>query len=109
MTDVKRLGVVGAGQMGRGIAQVAARTGCEVVLLDATRELADAGKERIARDLGRLVDKGKLAAQDKEATLERIHPAGELRRPARGGPGRSRPRPRRRRSSWRSSGSWTGP
>jgi 3-hydroxybutyryl-CoA dehydrogenase len=72
--DVRQLGVVGAGQMGRGIAQVAAQAGLDVLLLDATRELAEGGKQRIAKDLDRLVDKQKLGEAERDAVLERIHP-----------------------------------
>lgn len=63
--------------MGRGIAQVAAQRGHRVHLLDASQELADEGRQRIAGALDRLVDKGKLAGGDRDATLERIEPAGD--------------------------------
>jgi 3-hydroxybutyryl-CoA dehydrogenase len=76
MSQVKTLGVVGAGQMGRGIAQMAASRGIDVLLLDATSELAQKGKQRIATDLGKLVQKGKLAAEERDGLLERIHPVG---------------------------------
>jgi NAD(P)-dependent dehydrogenase (short-subunit alcohol dehydrogenase family) len=66
---------VGAGQMGRGIAQVAAATGFDVVLCDATRELAEAGKAQIAAILGKQVDKGKLKAEERQALLDRIETA----------------------------------
>jgi 3-hydroxybutyryl-CoA dehydrogenase len=62
--------------MGRGIAQVAAATGCEVVLCDATLALADDGKAQIATALGKLVDKGKMPSTDRDALLERIRTAG---------------------------------
>jgi 3-hydroxybutyryl-CoA dehydrogenase len=75
LSSVRRFGVIGAGQMGRGIAQVAAGSGCEVVLCDATLALADGGKAQIATALGKLVDKGKMAAADREALLARIRPA----------------------------------
>lgn len=73
--SVRRFGVIGAGQMGRGIAQVAAASGHDVVLVDAARALADKGKDQIAVALGKLVDKGKLPAADRDATLARIQPA----------------------------------
>jgi 3-hydroxybutyryl-CoA dehydrogenase len=72
---IRRIGVVGAGQMGRGIAQVAAATGFDVVLCDATRELADAGKAQIAAILGKQVDKGKLKGEERQALLDRIETA----------------------------------
>lgn len=62
--------------MGGGIAQVAAQSGLEVVLCDATADLAAKGKDKIAKILARLVDKGKLSADDRMATLERIACAG---------------------------------
>lgn len=66
-----RLGIVGAGQMGAGIAQVAALAGVTVVLSDGTKELAERGKKSIAAQLGKQVEKGKLAqeAADKANAL----------------------------------------
>lgn len=71
--SIKVFAVIGAGQMGQGIAQVAAETGYKVHLLDASQEQADAGKARIAKGLDRLVTKGRLEEADRDATLERIH------------------------------------
>src|SRR3972149_10907489 len=73
--DVKTVGVVGTGQMGGGIAQVAAQAGLEVVLLDAQKELAERAKARIADILGKLVAKGKLDASARDQALERLPPA----------------------------------
>jgi 3-hydroxybutyryl-CoA dehydrogenase len=70
--SVRRFGVIGAGQMGRGIAQVAAASGYDVVLCDTTRALADAGRTQIATALGKLVDKGKMTTADRDALLGRI-------------------------------------
>jgi 3-hydroxybutyryl-CoA dehydrogenase len=75
VSSVRRVGVIGAGQMGRGIAQVAAASGCEVFLCDASRALAEGGKAQIATALGKLVDKGKMTATDRDALLERIQAA----------------------------------
>lgn len=61
--------------MGRGIAQVAAGSGFEVVLCDATRALAEAGKAQIGGILAKQVDKGKLAGTERQALLDRIEPA----------------------------------
>jgi len=74
MANIKRFGVIGAGQMGRGIAQVAAQSGLEVPLLDVSREAADKGRERIERTLGRLVEKGRIEAAERDAVLSRIRP-----------------------------------
>jgi 3-hydroxybutyryl-CoA dehydrogenase len=75
--DVNVLGVIGAGQMGGGIAQVAAQAGLEVILVDADQKLAEKGKAKIAAQLEKLVQKGKAQAADVAATLERIKPAGD--------------------------------
>ena len=77
MADIQVFGVIGAGQMGRGIAQTAAQSGYRVPLVDASKELAEKGRDRIARDLGRLVDKGKLEASERDAVLERVLPSAE--------------------------------
>jgi 3-hydroxybutyryl-CoA dehydrogenase len=74
---IKTIGVIGAGQMGGGIAQVAAQSGIEVVLLDAKPELAEKGKAKIAELLGKLVAKGKLDAYARDQAIERIHPSGD--------------------------------
>jgi len=72
---VERLGVIGAGQMGRGIAQLAASHGLSVVLADAGRDLADRGKAVVAGQLAALVEKGKVTPAAREAILDRIRPA----------------------------------
>lgn len=72
---IETFGVIGAGQMGRGIAQVAAATGFRVLLADANAALAEKGKAQIAAQLDRLVEKGKLPAADRDATVARIVPA----------------------------------
>jgi 3-hydroxybutyryl-CoA dehydrogenase len=69
MIDVKRIGVVGAGQMGRGITQVSLQAGYEVVLVDVNMALVEAGVERMTRDLDRLVEKGRLPAEERDAAL----------------------------------------
>jgi 3-hydroxybutyryl-CoA dehydrogenase len=74
VSAVRRFGVIGAGQMGRGIAQVAAAAGYDVVLCDATRVLAEGGKAQIASSLAKLVDKGKMTGVDRDALLGRIEP-----------------------------------
>ena len=70
--DVRTFGVIGAGQMGSGIAQVAATCGLKVILNDIKQEFVDRGKAGIAANLQRSVDKGKLAAEDHEKILGRI-------------------------------------
>lgn len=73
-TTVRKLGVLGAGMMGAGIAQVAAAAGIEVVLLDRSDEAAAKGKDYAARNLKRDVEKGRLAPEAAEALLARIAP-----------------------------------
>ncbi len=75
---VRRMAVVGAGQMGGGIAQVAAQAGIEVALADATPELAQKGLERLGAALAKLVEKGKMAAAERDALLARVRPARSL-------------------------------
>lgn len=72
LAAIHTVGVLGAGQMGAGIAQVAAQTGYTVLLADVSQERADAGKAGIAKQLGRLVEKGKLGAGDRDEIVGRI-------------------------------------
>lgn len=59
--------------MGQGIAQVAAQSGMKVLLLDAKLEFAEKGKAAIAKQLGKAVEKGKLAKEDADAAIARLH------------------------------------
>jgi len=72
------MGVLGAGQMGRGIAHVAAAAGIEVVLCDASLELAEKGKSLINAIVGKQAEKGKISADDHKALVDRITPAGGM-------------------------------
>jgi 3-hydroxybutyryl-CoA dehydrogenase len=72
------VGVVGAGIMGAGIAEVAARRGCDVLVRETTPELARAGRDRIAASLERAVSRGKLPAADRDAALARIRTTTDL-------------------------------
>ena len=74
--DIRTIGVLGAGQMGGGIAQVAAAAGYDVVLCDASQELAEKGRSKIAAILGKQVEKGKIKAEDKDALVARIKCVG---------------------------------
>jgi 3-hydroxybutyryl-CoA dehydrogenase len=78
MTAIGRIGVVGAGTMGHGIAQVAVQSGYEVVLADTVPEALERGVAQVAKGLGRLVDKGKLAADARDQALSRLEPAADL-------------------------------
>jgi len=76
--ETGKLGIVGAGQMGSGIAQVGAQIGLDVVLTDANQQLADQGKQRIDKGLGRLVEKGKMTAEERSGILGRIRTVGGI-------------------------------
>jgi len=67
--NVTKLGVVGAGQMGQGIAQVAAQAGVDVTIVDAAPDFAIAGVGKIKKQLDRLVEKGKMDAAARDATM----------------------------------------
>lgn len=71
---MKSIGIIGAGQMGAGIAQVSAQAGYRVLLSDVDIERASAGKAGIAKALTRLVDKEKLTAEARDACLTLIEP-----------------------------------
>jgi 3-hydroxybutyryl-CoA dehydrogenase len=75
MTSV---GVIGAGQMGAGIAQVSAAAGHPVLLSDVSLERAEVGKAGIAKALGRLVEKEKVTAEARDATLANITPVDDV-------------------------------
>jgi len=75
--DIKTLGVVGAGTMGGGIAQVAATTGFDVLLHDVTPELLDRSLKIMDKSVSKLIEKGKIK-EDKAAILGRVKPATSL-------------------------------
>ncbi|BDG16642.1 3-hydroxyacyl-CoA dehydrogenase family protein [Thermus brockianus] len=70
--EVKTIGVVGAGQMGSGIAQVAAQAGYEVVLVDVAESFLERGLTAIRRSLGKFLEKGRISQEAYEETLGRI-------------------------------------
>lgn len=72
MADIQRLGVVGAGLMGSGIAEVHARAGLDVTVTELTRPALDAGKASIEKSLQRGVRSGKLSENDADAALGRL-------------------------------------
>ncbi len=76
--EVKTFGVVGAGQMGNGIAQVAAMSGLQVIMNDIKEEFVQRGLKNITGVLSRNVEKGKLDAAEKEAILGRIKTSVQL-------------------------------
>jgi 3-hydroxybutyryl-CoA dehydrogenase len=77
--EVKTFGVIGAGQMGNGIAQVAATAGLDVIMLDIKTEFIEKGLANITKILSRSVEKGKLTLEEKDAILGRINTATDLK------------------------------
>ena len=75
---MRTIGVIGAGQMGAGIAQVSAQAGFRVILADVSPERAEAGKAGIAKALARLVEKEKIATADRDGALALIEPVGSV-------------------------------
>ncbi len=75
---VEKFGVIGSGQMGNGIAQVAAASGLTVLMSDIKPEFCDGGMANIAKNLDRMVVKGKMEAGEKEAILGRIETTTDL-------------------------------
>jgi 3-hydroxybutyryl-CoA dehydrogenase len=76
--ELKTIGVVGAGQMGSGIAQVAAQAGYQVLLLDASEEALRRGLEAIRRSLAKFLEKGRITEEALEAALGRIRTTLDL-------------------------------
>ena len=72
MTEIRRVGVIGAGTMGNGIAQVFAQAGFDVRLIDAATGAVERARTTIEKSLGKFVEKGKLAAADRDAALGRL-------------------------------------
>ncbi len=72
MTDTGRVGVLGCGLMGSGIAQVAAAAGYETIVRDVSQEIWERARGGIEKSLAKLVEKGKLAATDRDAALKRL-------------------------------------
>jgi 3-hydroxybutyryl-CoA dehydrogenase len=70
--NIKTIGVVGAGQMGSGIAEMGLISGFLILMSDISEEAAEKGRKRIERDLERKVGKGAMASEDKDIILERL-------------------------------------
>ncbi len=75
MTTVKSIGIIGAGTMGGGIAQVAATAGLSVILLDISEEVVGKGLKRVASSLARLVTKGSMTAEAEASAMRSIKSA----------------------------------
>jgi len=72
MSEIKKVGVLGCGLMGSGIAQVAAAAGYDTVVRDVSKEFLDRGRAGIEKSLAKFVEKGKLDAAARDATLKRL-------------------------------------
>jgi 3-hydroxybutyryl-CoA dehydrogenase len=75
---IRKVGVVGCGLMGSGIAEIAAKSGFDVTVSEVDADTLAGGRRRIEKSMGRAVDKGKLPAEDRDAALERITFTTEL-------------------------------
>jgi 3-hydroxybutyryl-CoA dehydrogenase len=78
VTGVERIGVVGAGTMGAGIAQLACLAGCETLLHDPIAEALERGAERLRADLTRGAERGRWSAEEAEMAAARLETAAEL-------------------------------
>src|SRR5947207_10114213 len=72
---IKTIGVIGAGTMGNGIAQVFAQSGFSVTLVDVAPAMLDRAKKTIEGSLGKFVEKGKLTAADRDLAIGRLSTA----------------------------------
>ena len=78
MNNIERVGVVGAGQMGAGIAEVSLRAGADVRIYEPTEALANAGRDRIVTSLERGVSRGKLTEAERDEALARLSVATDI-------------------------------
>jgi 3-hydroxybutyryl-CoA dehydrogenase len=76
--DIQTIGVVGAGAMGNGIAQVCAQAGYDVIMNDREDAFVQRGLSSISKSLGKLADKGKFSAEERDAIYGRITPSTDL-------------------------------
>src|SRR2546422_2199761 len=72
MTEIRRVGVLGCGLMGSGIAQVAATAGHETIVRDVSQQIWERARGGIEKSLAKFVEKGKLPAADRDAALKRL-------------------------------------
>ncbi len=76
--DIERVGVVGCGLMGSGIAEVAAKANFDVIVREMSEDLIEAGRDRIRKSLGRAVEREKLTGADRDAAWSRLRFSTEL-------------------------------
>ena len=72
MSDIQRVGVVGAGQMGSGIAEVCAKAGLDVRVAETTGEALELGRARLSNSLGKAAERGKITESERDAALDRL-------------------------------------
>jgi 3-hydroxybutyryl-CoA dehydrogenase len=72
VSDIQRVGVVGAGQMGSGIAEVCAKAGLDVKVAETTGDALELGRARLANSLDKAAERGKISAQERDAALGRL-------------------------------------
>ena len=89
---IQKVGVIGSGLMGSGIAEIAAKSGFEVTVVEVDQETLDRGRGRIEKSMARAVDKGKLSESDRNDAMDRLSFTTSLEDPAvaREGAGRGR-------------------
>jgi 3-hydroxybutyryl-CoA dehydrogenase len=75
---VRTIGVIGAGQMGAGIAQVAAQAGLDIILNDVSKELVDRGVGGISRNLDRMIERGRFKPEERDRVLRCIEPSAKI-------------------------------
>src|SRR5438270_12576098 len=76
--EIKKVGVIGCGLMGSGIAQVSAAAGYETTVCEVSQDLIDKGLAMIDKSLGKLAEKGKITADDKAKTMGRLNGSTKL-------------------------------
>ena len=76
---IKKIGIIGAGQMGNGIAHVCALSGYDVVLVDVKKEALDKALQTIEKNMGRQVSRGTIKDEDKSAAQKRIQTSGDIK------------------------------
>ncbi len=104
--EIKRVGVIGAGQMGNGIAHVFALAGFDVALNDVSESALEAAPDIIRGNMDRQVARDRITEAERDAALARIGARARPRRARASATSSSRRRPRRSRSSTRSSRRW---
>ena len=76
---IKKVGVLGCGLMGSGIAQTSAQAGYETVVVEVEQKFLDKGMSGIDKSLGKFVEKGKLSSADKDACMSRLNASTSLK------------------------------